>query len=140
MIRAETAVTSLKTAGEVISDSLLIAMVLKGLPAEYRTFSTVVTQKEKPMNSTELKVALRTFEKNENCQKALGTSEDNIMKMGSQESRPKGKIVCFSCGKTGHKSFECRNKGRRKERWCDNCKSHTHDTNFCRRRIRPELL
>ena len=50
MIRAETAVTSLKTAGEEISDSLLIAMVLKGLPAEYRTFSTVVTQKEKLMN------------------------------------------------------------------------------------------
>ena len=32
MVRAETAATSLKAPGKNISDSLLIAMVLKGLP------------------------------------------------------------------------------------------------------------
>ena len=32
MIRAETAASSLKAAGETISDSLLVAMILKGLP------------------------------------------------------------------------------------------------------------
>ena len=46
IIRAETAATSLKAAGEVISDGLLVAMTLKGLPPSYKTFSTVVMQKE----------------------------------------------------------------------------------------------
>ena len=47
MIRAETVPTSLKTAGETISDSLLVAMVLKGLPLKFKPFSTVITQKDK---------------------------------------------------------------------------------------------
>ena len=45
MVRAETAVTSLKAAGENISDSLLIAMVLKGLPPEFKMFRAVIGQK-----------------------------------------------------------------------------------------------
>lgn len=53
MIKAETAATSLKTAGEIISDSLLIAIILKGLPPIYKTFCTVITQKEKMMTSVE---------------------------------------------------------------------------------------
>ena len=43
--RAETAATALKTAEEVISDGLLIAMVLMGLPRNYKTFSAVVIQR-----------------------------------------------------------------------------------------------
>lgn len=49
ILRAETAAASLKTAGEQISDSLLVAMTLKGLPSDFKAFTTVVTQKEKPM-------------------------------------------------------------------------------------------
>ena len=44
MIRAEGAANSLKSAGEVISDSLLISMVLKGLPSEYKSFVVIITQ------------------------------------------------------------------------------------------------
>ena len=46
VLKAETAATSLKSAGEEISDSLLVAMVLKGLPTQYNTFKTVVTQRD----------------------------------------------------------------------------------------------
>ena len=44
VLKAETAATSLKSAGEEISDSLLVAMVLKGLPTQYNTFKTCYTE------------------------------------------------------------------------------------------------
>lgn len=47
IIRAKTTENSLKICGEVISNSLLISMVLKGLPSEFKPFTTVITQKEK---------------------------------------------------------------------------------------------
>ena len=82
MIRAETASTSLKTAGETISDSLLIAMVLKGLPTEFKPFSTVVTQKDKDQTFSEFKVALRSFEETERayCEEP----KDSVMKFSKE--------------------------------------------------------
>ena len=67
VLKAETAATSLKSAGEEISDSLLVAMV-NGLPTQYNTFKTVVTQREREMSFTEFKVALCSFEETEKCQ------------------------------------------------------------------------
>ena len=66
ILRAETAATSLKTAGKTISGSLLIAMILKGLPQTlFKSLSAVVTQKDKEMSFAEFKVALRSFEETE---------------------------------------------------------------------------
>ena len=139
VIQAETAASSLNTAGEVISDSLLTAMVLKGLPAEYKTFTTVVTQKEQKMTFTEFKVILRSFEENEKCQRTTTENDDRVMRVQPSSHKSYGAnpvMKCYTCGKPGHKSFECRSakpKGKRDKRWCDNCKSHTHNTSYCRR-------
>ena len=46
VLRAETAAASLKSAGETVNDSILITMVLKALPADYKTFSAIVTQRD----------------------------------------------------------------------------------------------
>ena len=43
IIRAETAASALRNAKEEVSDSLLVAMVLKGLPDSYQSFTTVIT-------------------------------------------------------------------------------------------------
>ena len=45
LLRAKTAAVCLKNAGEAISDSLLIAMILKGLPSVYKTLSTKLLKK-----------------------------------------------------------------------------------------------
>ena len=150
VIRAETAATSLKTAGETFSESLLIAMILKGLPPEYKTFSTVVTQKETPQTFTEFKIALRTFEETEKCHKPHSTDDDAVMKSRWKNSdNSQSNFVCFTCGKVGHRKFECPNQGKkensknsfksRTKRWCSYCKSATHDTNFCRKNASKSL-
>ena len=141
MIRAENYATALKTAKETISDSLLIAMVLKGLPPNFDSFSTVITQRDDEIDFPKFKACLRSFEENEQSRNSQG--QDRVMKFSSKSDQ---KIVCFSCGELGHKKYQCernKNVGVKSEskkasqktgRWCDYCKTKTHDTGFCRRR------
>lgn len=87
MLRAESCATSLTSAGEKVSDGLLVAMVLKGLPEDYKAFSTVITQREKTVTFSEFKIALRNYEENEKCrsshlQSASG-KDDNVMNFKS---------------------------------------------------------
>ena len=79
VIRAETAVTSLKTADEVISDSLLMAICLKGLPKIYNYFSTVITPKYDKMDFVKFKSALKSFEESENSRFNNNSNDDIIM-------------------------------------------------------------
>ena len=46
MIRAEKATSALRAGDEQVSDALLIAMTLKGLPDEYEAFVAITTQSE----------------------------------------------------------------------------------------------
>ena len=143
MIRAETAATSLKTAGEVISDSLLIAMILKGLPPTYKPFTTVVTQKDTNQTFSAFKVALRSFEETEKAYCEEETT-DNVLSL-AKGSRPRKQITCYTCGQVGHKSNDPQCSARKegttaaKKRWCDHCKSGTHDTSYCRK-LRKESV
>ena len=65
MIRAEKAALALRSANEQVSDALLIAMILKGLPDEYKAFVTVVTQSESVDTFQKFKQALRDFDETE---------------------------------------------------------------------------
>ena len=140
VLRAETAAASLKSAGETVSDSLLIAIVLKGLPAEYKTFSAIVSQrdeKDDKMKFQEFKVALRSYEETEKSCTTPSADEDNVMNCKLKSPVANGSITCFSCGQPGQKSSECRSKDKKKKkgnRWCSHCKSKTHNTDACRKK------
>ena len=63
ILRAETAANALKTAEEIVSDALLEAMVLKGLPDDYRAFVAVINQSDTVQNFQKFKQALRNLKK-----------------------------------------------------------------------------
>jgi len=150
IIRAETAVAALKNAEEAVSDSLLIAMALKGLPENYKSFVVVITQSDKKHTFCEFKEALRSFEDTERAR--TETRDDSIMKtVNSQEYNKGTNITCYSCGQSGHIAPRCPKKQgiichacgqpghiaprcRNKKRWCGSCKSSSHNESNCRRK------
>ena len=78
VFRAETAAAALKNCGENITDSLLIVMVLKGLPESFKPFVVVVTQSDSKQSFTEFKAALRSFEDTENVK---SVNDDSVMRL-----------------------------------------------------------
>ena len=130
VLRAETAASRLKQAGETISDALLIAMVLKGLPASYKAFSTIISNSDDKMTFPKFKISLRSYEENESARSAHGETTDEVFSFN-----------CYRCGKPGHKQSQCNkrvpnntNPNKSRGRWCENCKMTNHDTKYCRKR------
>ena len=64
---AERLASNLKAARETISDSLLVVMVMKGLPSTFDSFIVFVTQSVKDYNFTEFKSVIRNFCENVKC-------------------------------------------------------------------------
>ncbi|KAF2349910.1 GAG-pre-integrase domain [Trinorchestia longiramus] len=129
LLRAETTASYLKRAGKMISDELIIAMIIRGLPAAYNAFSTVVTQRDSAeMDFQKFKSALKSEEETKKIRQSHSENEERVKKV--QDS----KIICYLCGKSGHKKVECKNYSAKKNRWCSICKSASHDTKFCRKK------
>ena len=88
MLKAEEISTSLIDAGETISDSLVIAMLLKGLPQSYNAFIAVVTQSEDTYNDfAKFKVALKNFDDTLQIGKGNGKSNDQVFKVSGRGGR-----------------------------------------------------
>ena len=142
VIRAENAATALVNAGEVVSDQLLMAMVMKGLPTAYKPFVVVVNTTDKIADFAEFKTALRSFEENEKASAENNNNNNdlensrvlqaNFQRMqvrdtGYEESQTqqKNKKRCYNCGSDGHLAANCN------KRWCNYCKSTTHNEKSC---------
>ena len=102
ILRAESNANALRNAKEVISDGLLVAMVVKGQPDDYKSFIAVTSQSEDIVqNFQKFKQAsnLRNFVDTEKVcvNKPTGsTNENSVMKI--KESHSHNKIVCYNCG------------------------------------------
>ena len=95
-----------------MTDGLLIAMTLKGLPEEYKPFVVVVTQSDKEQKFSEFKVALRSFEDTERTSVTAGSH--SVMKT-EHKKESQSEIVCYQCGHPGDIARFCKsnNKNRR---------------------------
>ena len=129
ILRAETVKAQLVRAGETISDSLLMAMILKGLPSEYKSFVTMAIN-QSPEAFADFKKSLRVYEGTMKvCERG---GEDSVMYMEKKTG-----VRCFGCGQRGHIKKNCPNKSKTdglRKKWCGFCQTTTHNTNICRKK------
>ena len=108
-------------------------MVIKGLPVNFKTFSTAIMQKEVSLSFKYIKEAFRNFEETE---KSYINSDDNLMMVIRNAKNGTGNVLtCFVCGKVGHKKTNCPNLNTGK--LCGFHKSQTHNTENCRGKHKP---
>ena len=129
ILRAEKTVTALRNAKETISDGLIIAMILKGLPEPYKPFVIHTTQSSEELTFTDFKSKLRSYEETEKFDNK--TKTDTVMKLNVSSA------TCYGCGNKGHLVKDCRHKGapgQQGNTWCSYHKSSTHSDETCRRK------
>jgi hypothetical protein len=158
ILKAEKMVTALKTAGEQFSDSLLIAIVLKGLPEEYTPFSVVVQQKDETLDFVTFKTKLRSYEENIRSRQLDGGINSNVMYMNNFRGRGRGRAgkkfgggnrggatnggssnkACYSCGTNGHGAKDCIQK-KNGHLWCSVCQTNSHNNVACRNKNKSSI-
>ena len=84
LLRAETITASLKNSGAQLDDAFIIAIILKGLPNEFHTFSLLITQSEREFSFQEFKASLRSYEENE---KSTVSESDRVMRARMQQQQ-----------------------------------------------------
>ena len=98
-----------------MSDALLIAMIIKGLPHTFCTFSALTSQKMDEPSVTEFKVALRCYEETMKARGGTTADDDQVLYTArANVNLPNRRLPCFNCGKVEHRAADCR----RKSRWC----------------------
>lgn len=149
IIRAENTTTGLRTAGEKITDNLVIAMLLKGLPDSYTPFIVVHTQLDKCKTLAEFKASLVNYNNTETIRTrssenpstagAMFTKTKPYTNSGQhnhQQQRHSQQLQCTGCGK-GHASSQCRDRYKLQCNYCMR-QGHVEEVCFKKQRARGQ--
>lgn len=125
--------------GMVLSETFQVAAIIEKLPPGWKDFKNYLKHKRKEMKIEDLIVRLRIEEDNKGADRKMGNgfvAKANVVEHGQSSHKkkisgkgskmgPKGGISkkpkfqfqgkCYNCGKTGHRSFECRLPQKKKE-------------------------
>ena len=137
IIRAEQIFTALRGAGEAPSEGLMMAMIMRGLPENYKPFTLMVTHGSAEMKLAEFKAKLRNFEASEDAEPVAEMAGERVLKaraaLKKKNSGSSTEMACWRCGERGHRKDECTRKV-----WCGSCKSTSHSDNACRKKERAQ--
>ena len=137
IIRTEATVTALRNSGETLSDGLIIAMFLKGLPRAFNPFSVYVTHSSKELTFSEFKMQLQSFEDTDKYHQ--NSNDDNVMKLTNSFSKMSNEVSCFKCNGKGHVAKICPNNVKKNKKWCNYSKRQTHVRESCRYKKRDTM-
>ena len=80
----------MRDAKEQVSDSLLVAMVLKELPDDYKAFVAITTQFGNVVDYQRFNTSLKHFEETENSRaKSSSDNQSSVMKLYSHRNTSK---------------------------------------------------
>ena len=105
---AERLASNLKATGESISNSLLVAMVLKGLPSTFDSFILFATQSTEDYTFIEFKSAIRNFSQNVKSRRnhhdvsttdGKTQTDNHVMKASVKHKGFEKQPICYGCEK-----------------------------------------
>ena len=131
IVRAEELSYALEDAGQQVGETMLVSLVLKGLPDSFETFVTIQNCIKENLEYEKVKKDLINFVNNKaesetpkGLHDVAAFSKDARAKVGCQ-----GK--CFNCDQSGHMSQKCPKGKAVKKQECSNCGKKNHSFEKC---------
>jgi gag-polypeptide of LTR copia-type len=118
----------LRAQGEQVSESIMVYLLLKGLPPSYTSIVQLMKMKEK-LEFTETVEALKNEEERQNVSRNTlpgGTEHANAAELHLKKG-------CFSCGSHEHIKYNCPLNSKKKH--CDRCHRIGHTSQECRSKM-----